>query len=72
MYSYIGAVGLRKFTDQTIPLGTSSVQYIVTGQRGTETGLSSSPFTVHFGVGGSGLTITSQLSGDSTPAKMAA
>jgi hypothetical protein len=62
----IGAVGLRRFTDMSLPLGTPSVQYVAVAQRGEQVGLPSSPFTVQFGTGGGGLQITAQFteSGD--------
>jgi hypothetical protein len=64
-YSIAGATGLRKFNDATLPAGTPSVQYIVSGQRGQSIGPNSSPFVVQFGVGGGGLTIAAQFTDES-------
>lgn len=71
-YTFIGAVGARSFTDQTLPAGTPQAQYIVQGQRGAAVGAPSFPFTVNFGAaGGDGaLTITSAYEGE-TPARAA-
>jgi hypothetical protein len=71
-FSIIGAVGLKRFTDFSLPLGSASVQYVVSAQRGEQVGIPSSPFTVQFGTGGGGLQITAQFSGEDAPAKMAA
>ena len=57
-YTFIGAVGTKKFIDNTLPIGSSNVSYQVTGTRGNLRGVSSS-FNVTFGVGGGGLTIAS-------------
>ena len=73
-YSIIGAVGLRRYTDTSLPLGTPTVQYVVVAQRGEQVGVPSSPFTVQFGTGGGGLQITAQFSSEDegSPAKLAA
>jgi hypothetical protein len=78
-WTIVGATGLRKFTDETLPLGGGGgeVQYVVQGQRAQSVGLPSTPFVVQFGVGGGGggLTIASQfMAGDAgnVPAKLAA
>jgi hypothetical protein len=76
-WSVVGATGLRKFTDETLPLGGGGgqVQYEVQGQRGQSVGLASSPFVVQFGVAGGGLTIASQFmvaDAGNMPAKLAA
>ena len=57
----MGLVGTRTFTDETLP-STSAVQYTIQGQRGTSVGPACSAFTVQFGTGGPGLTITAQFS----------
>ena len=57
-YTFIGAVGTKKFIDNTLPAGSSNVSYQVTGTRGNLRGISTS-FNVTFGVGGGGLTIAS-------------
>jgi hypothetical protein len=74
-WSVVGATGLRKFTDETLPLGGGGglVQYQVQGQRGQSVGLPSSPFVVQFGVGGGALTIASQFMDEGNmPTKLAA
>lgn len=56
-YVFIGAVGTKKFIDNTLPAGSSTVTYQVTGTRGNQRGVSSS-FNVTFGVGGGFATVT--------------
>lgn len=71
-YQLLGAIGMRRFTDQTIPPGTPAVQYVVQGQRGPIAGPPSLPFIVQFGSSGDdGLTITAQFTGE-PDAKLAA
>lgn len=54
-----GRRGLTSFTDDTLPRGSSNIQYLVVPQRGTLTGPSSEVYTVNLGVGsGAGLTIS--------------
>lgn len=72
---FVGAVGVRSFTDITIPAGTTTVQYIVTAQRAETTGIPSSPYTVMFGNAGAGVagaSIAAQFTGTTPPAKLAA
>ncbi len=77
-YTLIDTVGERAFTDQTIPAGTQSVSYIITGKRGNQTGPMSENFTARFGSvgggggGGGGLFIASTSTTPSTGMKMAA
>ena len=68
-FAIVGAVGEREFTDASVPSSAAGVgvTYQVTAQRGQVAGTPSVPITITFGIGGSGLTITS-LSG----AKLAA
>lgn len=61
-YVSVGVSGERAFTDETIPLGSSSVSYKVQGQRGQTLGDVSLPFTLQFGVDGDGFAITAQVS----------
>lgn len=62
-FTSVGVSGERAFTDETIPLGSTSVSYKVQGQRGQTLGPVSFPFTLQFGVdGGGGLTVLSQES----------
>ena len=68
---FIGASGIKSFTDDTLP-GTSPVVYQVTAVRSTSRG-NPAQFTVTFGTGGGGLAITSVQGGNTTVGvKMAA
>ena len=56
----LGVTGEKKFTDVTIPAGTSLLTYEVFGQRGSQVGPTSDTVQVRFGVGGNGeMTVTS-------------
>ncbi|MFT3685849.1 MAG: hypothetical protein QM783_13160 [Phycisphaerales bacterium] len=48
----VGVTGEKKFSDTTIPAGSSSITYQVFGQRGSQIGPASNPVTVRFGSGG--------------------
>lgn len=50
-YTFVGSSGERAFIDATIPAGSSSVIYQVTGVRSTKRG-EPALFVVNFGVGG--------------------
>ena len=69
---FIGATGVRTFTDETLSSGSSPVTYQVTGVRSTSRG-NPAQFTVTFGMGGGGFAITS-VTGENTTVgvKMAA
>lgn len=71
-FAFVGAVGVKRFTDTTLP-SVPSVQYIIQGQRGDSVGQPTSPFTVMFGNGGPGMAtqIVAQFSG-AAPRKSAA
>ena len=71
-FSFVGATGVKTFTDDTLT-GASPVMYQITGVRSTARG-NPAQFTVHFGVGGPGLTIASITSDEGVGAsvKMAA
>jgi hypothetical protein len=56
-FTNLGGSGNKEFVDATLPLGTTSVTYIITPQRGSTIGTPSEQVTVQFGVG-SGPTIT--------------
>ena len=56
-FSIIGGSGNKTFTDESLPLGTDSVQYTVTAIRGSVNGIPSNSFTVQFGVGGEGFSV---------------
>lgn len=65
----LGTIGVRSFTDETVPASAAGVGavYIVQAQRADLLGEPSLPLTVLFGIGGSGaIMITSATSG-STP-----
>jgi hypothetical protein len=52
-FAYLGATGVREFTDDTLPAGSSSVTYQITALRSTVCG-NPAQFVVNFGVGGDG------------------
>lgn len=54
MFSLVGTVGVKSFTDYGITLGTPGATYIITGQRGDRVGQPSEQIGVQFGVGGGG------------------
>ena len=56
-YTIVGGSGNKTFTDESLPLGTDSVQYIVTAIRGSVNGTPSNAFTVQFGVSGNGFAV---------------
>ncbi len=69
----LDSVGGKTFTDETVPVGTQSVSYIVRAKRGTQMSAWSEALTIRFGRveggGGGGFAITSTETG---PMKMAA
>ncbi|MBM4108026.1 MAG: hypothetical protein FJ255_04340 [Phycisphaerae bacterium] len=67
--TFVGATGVKSFTDETLPSGSAPVTYQITAVRSTSRG-SPAQFTVNFGIGGPGLTIASVVEGG--PVKMAA
>lgn len=72
----LGTIGLREFTDTTVPASGAAVgvTYIVQAQRAELLGEASLPLTVQFGIGGGGgLSISSvTVGGQSVPVKSAA
>ena len=60
-FVYIGASGLKSFTDDTLPAGSASVTYQITAVRSTARG-NPARFTVNFGVGGDGQQVASMAS----------
>lgn len=64
-FNYVGGTGAKKFLDQTIPAGTSSVTYQMQAVRSTQAG-AWAQFNVNFGVAGE-TTVTVQA-----PSKIAA
>jgi hypothetical protein len=67
-FEYLGGVGGKKFTDQTIPAGSSQVTYKIQAVRSTSIGPAAT-FNVTFGVSGGSATIASV---EETTAKIAA
>lgn len=68
-FAFVGASGVRSFTDDTLPSGSAPVTYQVTAVRSTSRG-NPAQFTVNFGIGGPGMTIASVTEGG--PVKLAA
>lgn len=70
--TFVGATGVKTFTDDSLPSNASPCTYQITAVRSTARG-NPAQFTVNFGMGGGGLTIAS-ISGESDGAsvKMAA
>lgn len=68
---FVGATGVKTFTDDTLPSGSSPVTYQVTAVRSTSRG-NPAQFIVNFGVGGGGLTIASITPDAGAPVKLAA
>ena len=57
-FTQLDTVGEKRFTDSTVPLGATSVDYIVTAKRGSQQSAPSSTLSIRFGRGaGGGLTI---------------
>ncbi|MFG0285734.1 MAG: hypothetical protein ACF8R7_15055 [Phycisphaerales bacterium JB039] len=48
-YTQVATVGVRTFTDETVPPGTPSVQYMIRGIRGDKVGQFSEAVTVYLG-----------------------
>jgi hypothetical protein len=71
-FTFVGAPGVRSFTDETLPGGASPVTYQITAVRSTQRG-KPAQFTVNFGIegpgagagagAGAGLTVTSVTEG---------
>jgi hypothetical protein len=69
-FVYLGTVGKKKFTDETIPAGINQVFYTVQGVRADSAGPVTLPFSVTFGsVGGQSF---AQVDGPSATVKLAA
>jgi hypothetical protein len=56
-FAFIGGSGERKFTDETVPSGSSIMYYKIQAVRTTAIGVAGE-FTVRFGKGGSAITVT--------------
>jgi len=61
-HGFVGASGVKTFTDETLPSGSAPVTYQITAVRSTSRG-NPAQFTVNFGIGGPGLTIASITEG---------
>ena len=55
-FTFVGAIGIREFTDDTLPTGSTNVTYQITAVRSTIRGLPAQ-FNVNFGVGGDGFAV---------------
>ena len=65
--------GFKNWTDNTLPVNSNGVQYVITGTRGDISGEASEILTVTFGVSsGGGMFIASSTTMPSTGIKMAA
>ncbi|MGH7132045.1 MAG: hypothetical protein ACREJO_08885 [Phycisphaerales bacterium] len=65
-FTFVGATGVKKFTDDTLTSGSTNVTYQVTAVRSTARG-TPAQFNVNFGVGGDGqafATITGEGTGN--------
>ncbi len=72
-FNLLDTSGGKTYNDDSIPVGTNSVSYIVTGKRGGQSGPMSEIFTARFGsVAGGGMFITGTSVSPSTGVKMAA
>jgi len=69
--TFVGATGVKTFTDDSLPSNASPCTYQVTAVRSTARG-NPAQFTVNFGMGGGGLTIASVISEGADEVKMAA
>jgi len=69
-FSPVGASGLKKFVDVTVPAGVASVTYRIQAIRSTQAG-TANDFTVNFGVGGGG-EMTATLAPEQAAPKIAA
>lgn len=70
-FVFIGASGVRSFTDDTLPSGSTGVTYELTAVRSTRRGLPAQ-FNVNFGIGGDGVTFARVENAPTVPVKLAA
>jgi hypothetical protein len=71
-FTFVGASGVKSFTDDTLVSGASPVTYQITAVRSTSRG-NPAQFTVNFGVGGGGgFAVTSVTEETPVGVKMAA
>ncbi|MBI2756718.1 MAG: hypothetical protein K2Q09_10340 [Phycisphaerales bacterium] len=70
--TFVGATGVKSFTDDSLPSNASPCTYQITAVRSTARG-NPAQFTVNFGIGGGGLVgVTSARVTESGPMKVAA
>ncbi len=69
-FAFLAGVGAKKFTDNTVPAGSSQVTYQVQAVRSTAVG-EFAQFNVNFGVSGGTGAMTAFVT-ESAPAKLAA
>lgn len=64
--NFVGATGVKVFTDDTLPSGSAPVTYQITAVRSTARG-NPAQFTVNFGIGGGGGFTIASISEDTAP-----
>lgn len=69
-FTPVAVVGVRNFTDTTIPAGVNRVEYVVTAQRAEFVGQPASPFIVMFGQSGGATVISAQFLNAPTPSPL--
>jgi hypothetical protein len=69
-FTPVAVVGVRNFTDTTIPAGVNRVEYVVTAQRAEFIGQPASPFIVMFGQSGGASVIAAQFMDSPTPSPL--
>lgn len=55
-FQFVGAIGIKKFTDDTLTAGSTNVVYQITAVRSTVRG-NPAQFNVNFGIGGDGFAV---------------
>ncbi len=70
-FAFVGATGIKKFTDSNFTAGPDSVQYTIQAQRSDSAGTVSNILTVNFGKTAGGQQTVSAVE-DATPMKLAA
>ena len=70
-FNFVGASGVKTFTDQTLPSSSAPVTYQIIAVRSTSRG-NPAQFTVNFGIGGGGAGLTIASVTDGSNVKLAA
>ncbi|HMN39950.1 MAG TPA: hypothetical protein PKE29_03835 [Phycisphaerales bacterium] len=71
-FDYVGSQGVKSFTDDSIPAGSTALTYQITAIRSTRRGVPAQ-FNVNFGMGGDGLMVATVTEATASPSmKMAA